>query len=125
MKRNDARGVRIHAYQDMIQNLQEMVVVTNLFVLVGSISIWLLIGDLVKHGIEQHVDSRVCFNELLEFLDDGVKLLGVVVDMIDYAGNPFFVGTVVAREPISDAVNMMLFWDLFFSISVDHDECEV
>lgn len=88
-------------YKNVVEDFQEVVVVTNLFVTLGILDVRLLLRDLIEHGSDQHVDARVRLNELLELFENGLKLLGILLDMIDDTIKPFLVSSVVVWQPVT------------------------
>lgn len=49
-----------------------MLVVTDLGMAGRIVGGGLLLRDLIEHGVEQEVNSRVSFNHLLELFEDGM-----------------------------------------------------
>lgn len=88
-------------YKNVVEDFQELVVVTNLFVTLGVLDIRLLLRNLIEHGSDQHVNARVRLNELLELFENGVKLLGILLDMIDDTIKPLLVNSVVVWHPVT------------------------
>jgi hypothetical protein len=85
-----------------------MLVITELLVALGILVVWLLVWDLVKHLAYEHVYAWVGLDELLELLENRVKILWVLVDMIDDSIEPFPVDSVITREPIAHSGWKML-----------------
>lgn len=86
-----------------------MLIVTNLLVAFRVVVVGLLLGNLLKHQVDEHIYTRVGFDELLELLQDRVKVFWIFVDMIDDTLDPFFVDSVVSREPVAHSVGMRQF----------------
>ena len=87
----------------MIEDLQKVLVTANLTVAGWVIDVWLLRQNLLEHGVEQHVDTSVAFDELFELLQHRVKVLRVLVNMVDYATEPFSVHKMITGQPVSNS----------------------
>ncbi|KAF8539943.1 hypothetical protein BDD12DRAFT_881449 [Trichophaea hybrida] len=61
-----------------------------------------LVGDLMKHLVEEHEDYRVFLDQVLEFLDDWGKGLllesGLVLDAFDKVSEPLFEECMTIRQ---------------------------
>lgn len=54
----DVEQIKISAtYKNMVEDFQELVVVTDLFVTLGILDIRLLLRNLIEHGSDQHVNA--------------------------------------------------------------------
>lgn len=96
-----ARGRR----QKVVQDLQEVVVVADLGAACRIGPVWPFTRDLGEHGRDEQVDARIGFDQLFEFLQNGVQLMGrVLVNMCDDSAEPFQVRGVARGHPFSDAV---------------------
>lgn len=80
--------------EDVVEDFQEMVVVTDLLPACGVLVVRVLHGDFLEHGDEEHVHAGVVLDELLEFLQDWDEFLRVVVHMLDLVTEPFSVESV-------------------------------
>lgn len=83
--------------EGMVQDLEHFVVVSNLSLAGRILVIWLLVGNLVEHGVEPHVDSGVVLNEGLEIPQYWSQLLGVLCGIVDVMAEPLSVDSRVRR----------------------------
>ena len=74
---------RVTTYENVVQNFQEMLVITNLLVTFWVIGIRLLVWDLLEHLSDEHVDSCVGLDELLELLENRMQFLWILLDMVN------------------------------------------
>lgn len=66
-----------------------------------------LSGHLLEHLVEAHIDYRVCFDEPLEFLDNGMERLIATRRMLDLfylLRQPGLEHVVVHRQPLTNAM---------------------
>lgn len=68
------------ALDHMVQHCEHLVVVANSRSTADGLVVAAVAGDFIEHALDEHVDARVGFNEVLEFLDDGVEFLRVCID---------------------------------------------
>ena len=47
------------------------------------ISVWFLVRDLFEHGLDERVDTGVLLDQLFELDQNGVQLLGILVDVVN------------------------------------------
>lgn len=87
-------------------------VVANLLPAGGIFVVGVLHRDFLEHLHEEHVDSGVAFDELLEFLQHRNKLLGILLGLLDLAAQPFLVDTVVGWQPGAGLVHMFVMGDI-------------
>ena len=62
---------------ELVKDLQHVVVATKLMVASWVCGVGFLVGYLVEHGLEEHVDAGVAFNHGFELLEHRVKFCGV------------------------------------------------
>ncbi len=70
--------------------------------------VWLFDRNLLEHGICEHEDASVVFNQIFQFLKFWDKFLRILLDVINLFTDPFFVNTVVGWEPSSCSVMEIL-----------------
>ena len=56
-------------------------VVANLRMACGGVSIWLLLGNLLEHGLKEHIDARIFLNQFRKFFKYFMQLLRVSLDV--------------------------------------------
>jgi len=78
-----------------------VLVITDLATSSWVSGVWFLLWYLVEHLLYEHVETRVILDQLLKLFDDGVKVLGIFIDMLNHASEPFFVYSVICWEPIA------------------------
>lgn len=83
----------------MVEHLHQVLVVADLGRAVDLTAVAVAMWHLVQHALEEQVESRGGLDEVLEFLDDRVQLLWVLVNATDDATNPFPMGLVVCWRP--------------------------
>ena len=67
----------------MVEDLEEVGVITNLHVTSRVCDVWLLVRHLVEHGRDEAEYSGVCLDELLELFEDGMEGRWVLIDVVD------------------------------------------
>lgn len=85
--------------EDVVEDSKHVAIVPDGLVTRGVLVVGTLLGNLIPHLSEEHADSRVGLNEVLELLQHRDELLGVLVDMLDLLVQPFLVDTAVRRQP--------------------------
>lgn len=96
----------------MVEHLHQVLVVADLGRAVDLAAVVVAVWHLVQHALEEQVESRGGLDEVLEFLDDRVQLLWVLVNATDDATHPFPVGFVVRWRPFGrsgQSVRFLLF----------------
>lgn len=96
------------AHENVIQDVEEVLVVPDLLVAFWIVVVRLLVGDLLEHLIEEHVNTAVALNELFELLQNRVELFGVLLDMVNDTIDPVLVDSVITREPIAHSILIRL-----------------
>lgn len=96
------------AHENVIQDLEEVQVVSDLFVAFWIVVVRLFVGNFLKHLVEEHVNTAVALDELFELLQNRVELFGVLFDMVNDTIDPVLVDSVIARKPIAHSVLMQL-----------------
>jgi hypothetical protein len=93
----------------VVEDAEEMVIIADLGVAGGVLSVWSFVRDFFEHAFDEHVDSGVCFDELLEFFHDWVQGVFFFVDVLDDIAEPFTVCSVVWVHPFTDPDLMVSF----------------
>lgn len=88
----------------MVEDLEHVMVVTDLLATGRISAVDVLVGDLFEHGSEVHVDSGVAFNELLEFLENRNQWLLVLVSVLHLLTEPLVVRAVIGGQPSSGSI---------------------
>lgn len=88
----------------MVQNLQHVVVISNLAVTGRIFVVWMSLWDFVEHRVEVHKDSRIVLNEVLKVLQDWSKLPRVLLGIFDLIIKPFSMNTIVCWKPSTCSV---------------------
>ena len=87
--------------KDVVQDLEHVVVITDLPPAGWILLVDMFVRDLVEHGSEVHVHSCVTLDEVLEFLQRGDQRLLVFVSVLDLLAEPFAVCSAVIWQPCS------------------------
>jgi hypothetical protein len=87
--------------KDVVQDLEHVLVVTNLLAAGRVFGVVVLVRDLLEHGCKVHVDSRGALNEVLELLEDWIQRLLGVVSFLYLLAQPLCVCTTISWQPCS------------------------
>jgi len=96
--------------EDVVEDLEHVLVVTNLLASSGIPLVDVLVGNFLEHGSEVHVHSGCALNELLEFLKDRNQRLLVLVGVLHLLTKPLVVSTVIRRQPSSGSELVVSNW---------------
>lgn len=92
----------------MVDDLEHVMVVADLRMAFSLriVGVGLFVRNLLEHGSEEDVDTGVLLDQIAEFDEDGVQVLGILVDVVNNAAEPFLVSTLVVRKPFAQSVEM-------------------
>lgn len=95
--------VRRGRHEDVVQRLQHVTVVADLWVAAELLVVTAVLRDFLEHGLEEHEEARVGLDDMLELLQDRMEGLGVLVDAFYNVREPFFVVLVICWGPFPES----------------------
>lgn len=76
-------------------------IIADLWVSGRVMAVWLFVRDLLEHASDEHVNSGVGLDELLELFQHGMKVMLFTIGFLYYSAQPFTMSFVICWHPIA------------------------